>query len=591
MAKCIKCKENSSNKTVIYGIIEKYHYDTRRTTNDTDYGPTEYSALGIIEVNCCDKCLKEANKKSNKKALKNIGIAFAFIIAGALLSNVSTEFAGILALVALISLINSIYTFFKNFTTKSKIISALDGKVPKEYVLMPKVDNDLDVEEVPISNDYRQRFYYKYVDEAKLQKPKKETKNNKSYQAALNTLKDYYQQLNKEDIDKSINFNIDKKEVIIEDDIKVNEKPQVEIKEESKIDNNNSKKRKTIILVATAFIVLAILGGVLALLISNGSNSTDVLEVNSYDENLEEYSYDENSVNDLSESTKVDLLWWFDKSYVKYEGTDGNIKATLELDDFIDTVVYEQDDIKIILGYYYTGFGKEYFLYLYKNDEMVDSFLVTLNKNKDLSIGEKIELYIADYERIESYGIVPQYHTFIFSVEKQKTDEITSGETVTKEMVIDFIKRDLTTRYDNYSNLEIEYIKLRKAMFFKMPEGVEDLESLVTLDYDYSVKYKYQDKWYTDNGNIFGTANNPYIIDGNLFTDEYEISNSDDYYDEIEEEYALINEKVNITNYAEFLDLIASDKTYKLIEEGYESEDTVNVIKYCFINEDAYVIY
>ena len=57
--------------------------------------------------------MRKSHHVKKKRTFKKLFVFIVFIIAGALLSNVSTEFAGILVLVALISLIYSIYTFFE----------------------------------------------------------------------------------------------------------------------------------------------------------------------------------------------------------------------------------------------------------------------------------------------------------------------------------------------------------------------------------------------------------------------------------------------------------------------------------------------
>lgn len=202
MKTCLKCgKELSPSNEKYYGIIEEYHFDNRRTTDDMDTGAYIYKPVALIKAGICDECLKKIYTKWIFKTVINLAIAalsFSILVSGSDFLDWANGILGSAFFIAsLVFAIRGFKVFFKELTLTKKIKHLFNGNVPKEYVIDPAVDQDIDIEEIPPSLDYRHRYKYWFVDEKKLQQPLKEEKHEQDYNAALNKLKKNYQETDK----------------------------------------------------------------------------------------------------------------------------------------------------------------------------------------------------------------------------------------------------------------------------------------------------------------------------------------------------------------------------------------------------------
>ena len=205
MGKCIKCGKECNNEK-IYGIIGKHHHDDRTYDTDIDFGKTVHYARGIVKLNYCDECIKKAGWGIRKESVKTAGTGLGLLVAAALLGSISNEFGGVLGLVSFIMIVMGLITIVKSFFFKNKLIYLVDGLIDEENVLVSNIDGDLNVANRPRSNEYRDSYYYKYIDEKKLMEP------ISGKNSALNELKTWYKQKDS-NTTKKINKTVDKKTV------------------------------------------------------------------------------------------------------------------------------------------------------------------------------------------------------------------------------------------------------------------------------------------------------------------------------------------------------------------------------------------
>lgn len=197
MSKCVKCGEDDSTKTeYIYGIIEKYHYDSRQFDTDLDFGQTSYESIALVKIPFCSECAKNIKRESILSFAKNICFSILLFIVFKYLITLENGFFDIISFASLIAMVvfffKGLSALLKNITVERMIKKTLNGKISKEYVLAPDTDEDLDIEDLPYSLEYRERFYYSFINEKQLKKPVKQNAKPNSKAAAINELKEHY---------------------------------------------------------------------------------------------------------------------------------------------------------------------------------------------------------------------------------------------------------------------------------------------------------------------------------------------------------------------------------------------------------------
>ena len=706
MGKCIKCG-NDTNNEAIYGIIERYHYDTRTYSTDTDYGATTFSPIGIVKLSYCDECLKKASKKLRINAFKSIGICLLIIIVMAAVGETAGDFGGIALFVCLIGLIVALVSLVKSFLFKNKMIGAADGKISKENVLISERDGDLDVERIEGTLNNRHDYSYRFIDAKKLSQPIKENAKS-SYQVALNQLKTWYQQIDKTPITKTKSINVDKKKIepVVskkvekENDVLNEKKVEPEVKKQNevlqktkeiadkakeKIKNIKMPKlNKKIGLICLGIVAVAgLIIGIISFKNSSYINLNDYVTyniegfegegrihlnidyerlLNDYDGKLEydtfpEFSLDEEptdiqflyediascdyaldipflsmgfydvepnsgisngdtikiipnddiailndmfknkfkasqmtiTVQGLTTVTTVNLFENIDESCVRYEGPDGYAYGFVDMKDLIGKTIINTGNITGTV--YKDDYDRRYKLRVCEDGFEVCSPCFTLSQSTDLHNDDLIFLELDDPQVLSEYGVVLEANGLALKV-KGLPELITSGEQITKEMIGSFLNEQMVKVHEGYTIFTGSNSQ-ELSIFFKMPDELETNEAvIITVDFNRHCSYK--DDYGTmehDDGKYFATIYNPCIVDGELSCSRYEENLAEEYYAPIEEEYALVNEQVTVNNYGEYLLLLASDKTQKLIDAGYEDADYINAVLACFINDSLHVIY
>lgn len=361
MAKCSICgKEINDDDRAIYGIIEKYHYDTRITTLDNDNGPTTYKAIAIVRGDMCQECGKKATVGLLKDALKSLGGSLLAILIGLITSPLSKDFGGLLAFAGLLGIIVSIGMLVKSFLPNNKTKKIFNGKVNKENVLYPISDEDLNVEDIP--GDYYNRHDYKFlfIDEEKLNKPEKATKHETSYDAALNTLKQWYKSSFK------ATNEYDNNKYSKEDTIQKNQEEVVLKNKKENTSNSNDILNKEDVKTKTNVLNLIvdkiktipkiayyILGGLIAItlvvvilvavLSKNQVNINDYLVFDTFgsegDAITEIYVDYDKLLDDAKDSIKLK------KDYQSIEATDENQETLNIIIDLLDKCILEPKDL------------------------------------------------------------------------------------------------------------------------------------------------------------------------------------------------------------------------------------------------------
>lgn len=699
MGTCLKCGKECNNKK-IYGIIEKHHHDDRTYDTDIDFGKTGYYARGIVELNYCDECIKKAGWGIRKESVKTAGIGLGLLIVAGLISNVSTEFGGILGLASFATIVFGLVTIVKSFFFKNKLIYLVDGKIAKENVLVSDSDGDLDVENLPRSNEYRDSFSYKYIDEKKLMEPIKEGVS-RGYDGALNELKTWYKQKDS-NTTKKINKTVDKKTVEPKATSEMMESS--EPKKENKLLNkvkgavnklknllgNTKEKLKDVKMPKFSkkfgfiglgiVLVIGLVIGIISITKTKYINVNDyivfdvsgfegdgVINVNvdyvslirdnyekleykglpdyaSNEEEIdfqtlvdtikfEEYSYEtpfrEMSLYDcdnqsglsngdvitykpsanldvlnklfkckfkaqegtytidgLAQIVDVNIFDLIDESCVKYEGPNGYAYASIDMQSLVGTTLFESGSMSGFVSR--DKLTNQYILSVCEDyDDAIDLYF-RLSESTNLSNDQTIFLELDGAEELVNYGVNLKAKGLAIKV-KDLPELIVNGEEIDKSMISSFLHEQFKKEYGNDITLSTT---VRSALFFKMPDELQSDEPVIIIvDYDFRISYKddYGERQ-SENGSIFGTIYNPCIKDGELCCSRYEWDDGEYYYGQIEEEYALVGESVNIEDYGEFLLLLDSNKTQKLIDAGYETREAIDAILYCFVNDSTHII-
>ena len=258
--------------------------------------------------------------------------------------------------------------------------------------------------------------------------------------------------------------------------------------------------------------------------------------------------------------------------------------------DMLGKTIFENGNISGTI--YKDDYDNRFKLRLIEDGFAVHDYNFSLSETVNLYNGQTIYLGLEDIDELSFYGIDSISKQLAIKV-NGLPDLITSGKDITKEMISYFLADQMLNQHKGYEESVTGSNNIELAIYFMMPDDVgTDEPVIVTVDFYRKCSYKneYGEREH-DDGKYFATIYNPCIKDGHLSCSRYEENLADDYYAPIEEEYALVGENVNVNNYGDFLILLASDKTQKLIDAGYESIESVNATLYCFINESTYVIY
>lgn len=694
MGKCIKCGKECNNEK-IYGIIGKHHHDDRTYDTDIDFGKTVHYARGIVKLNYCDECIKKAGWGIRKESVKTAGTGLGLLVAAALLGSISNEFGGVLGLVSFIMIVMGLVTIVKSFFFKNKLIYLVDGLIDEENVLVSNIDGDLNVANRPRSNEYRDSYYYKYIDEKKLMEP------ISGKNSALNELKTWYKQKDS-NTTKKVNKTVDKKtvepkatsEMMGSSEPKKENKLLNKVKEAvNKLKNllgSTKEKLKDVKMPKFSkkfgfiglgiVLVIGLVIGIVSITKSKYINVNDYIvfdvtgfegegvinvdvdyvslirdnyekleynELPDYATNeeeidfqtlvdtikYEEYSYEtpfreinlydcdnqsglsngdvitykpsanleilnklfkckfkaqegKYTIDGLAQIVDVNIFDLIDESCVKYEGPNGYAYASIDMQSLVGTTLFESGNMSGFVSR--DNLTNQYILSVCEDYDNAIDLYFKLSDSTNLSNDQTIFLELDGAEELVNYGVNLKARGLAIKV-KDLPELIVNGEEIDKSMISSFVHEQFKKEYGNDITLSTT---IRSALFFKMPDELQSDEPvIITVDYDFRISYKddYGER-HSENGSLFGTIYNPCIKDGELCCSRYECDDGKYYYGQIEEEYALVGETVNVEDYGEFLLLLDSNKTQKLIDAGYETREAVDAILYCFVNDSTHII-
>ena len=170
MGRCACCgKEIRSVDEKVYAIIERYHYDNRQNTAQTDTGPTKYSPIAIIRAGLCEDCNREAGSDILSYGGQRVAIGLALMFfAGAFAAATGDGSIVLLALLGVIVLISGAVKIIKVFAGRAtgkgdNTVTALGGILKPEIVLYPPTDKAIDVQSVQgslVNRDHYEYYFY-----------------------------------------------------------------------------------------------------------------------------------------------------------------------------------------------------------------------------------------------------------------------------------------------------------------------------------------------------------------------------------------------------------------------------------------------
>lgn len=675
MSKCIKCEKTINDEPKLYGVIEKYHYDNRMTTADFDTGITTYKAVAIIKSAICEECLKKERKKLLLEGLKYIGIGILVIIVGSVAINLIDAAASVIALAGLITMIYGIGKAIKAFEKKEIIESAFDGKINKDFIIWPKNEDEISITELEYSTYYRNRYYYKLIDEKKLRRPIKIKGKKQSKVYAINTLKKALLAV-ESGADASLdalNPNINTDNLVKEDKHeKVN---NVKTDKKRIVDIIKNKKIRRIVL--GVFVGLAVLG--ISIVVINNSkvptiNLNDFIEIeehgcdgagyldikidttrlyNYYNDDIrfrnrvsskgvsnesqkefleycakmkdhtDEYTfldlmefinYDHSTnlkngdvvyyefndnlsvidkvfkckfeylggtytMSNLPERKDIDFFSVLDNNYLKFEGINGDGKANFSYINNGENTIYEDNDCYIVSK---PDEVNSFILYS-KEGKQLKQMNMFINNYEHLSNGDVVTIeFSSGIEGFADYGFVPKRASIDVAV-TGLGNYIDSGKVVNRQMLKDYIIKQ-EAEQNNIDISEVE-VNIRSAIFFKMPEEYRNGEDIIIcVDYDTSHDVNHE----IENAKL-GMIYNP-IVGNELSADRFDVDFADNMYNPLEEEFEIVDVNIDIKDYGQLLEVMASNKMKLLTDVGLEDADYVNTVIYCFINDDTYYI-
>ena len=193
MNTCFKCGRKVDEKhRELYGILK---WENTSGSDIIDSGATAYEPLALIRIGICDRCRKQLGVKARTAALKRIGGGAALLLAAVGVTLwISDEFGLGVAIAGVLLLISGILDLvraLKPNDQSSLLVKAFNGTIDPEWVLYPKTDKPLSVENVIPNSRYVQHYScsYTYYNEAQLKKPLRGTGKAGSTAAALDVLK------------------------------------------------------------------------------------------------------------------------------------------------------------------------------------------------------------------------------------------------------------------------------------------------------------------------------------------------------------------------------------------------------------------
>jgi hypothetical protein len=203
MEKCIFCKKKTK-KQAIFGILERSHYDNRKSTANTDTGTTNYEAIALVRVPYCDNCAKH---KKTVATFTNFGFsllcAIGIPISIAIDKEMESRLSGLIALVLLIGAIallcKALHIVFSSYelAMAEKILHDYgkeNESIDIEYVIASLDNEPVDITPLKGSLVNRWDISYSVVTSKKLKKInlKKMEEGRSSKKQALAVLKRWF---------------------------------------------------------------------------------------------------------------------------------------------------------------------------------------------------------------------------------------------------------------------------------------------------------------------------------------------------------------------------------------------------------------